>query len=146
MLRNYGYEVIDLGKDVQADKIIAAAKEHNASIIVLSALMTTTMMRMKDTIALKQKENLNYIDLFGLVHSHLHQFHTHFRLAQVSSAHEYLDIVTFYSDRSFLARRTASAASLEYPSAPISSAKLCVVTAPPIITFTLRFSFCFNAS
>ena len=64
-LRNYGYEVIDLGKDVQADKIIAAAKEHNASIIVLSALMTTTMMRMKDTIALKQKENLNVKVMIG---------------------------------------------------------------------------------
>ena len=65
MLRNYGYEVIDLGKDVPADKIIAAAKEHNASIIVLSALMTTTMMRMKDTIALKQKENLDVKVMIG---------------------------------------------------------------------------------
>ena len=65
MLRNYGYEVIDLGKDVPADKIIAAAKEHNASIIVLSALMTTTMLRMKDTIALKQKENLNVKVMIG---------------------------------------------------------------------------------
>ena len=65
MLRNYGYEVIDLGKDVPADKIIAAAKEHEASIIVLSALMTTTMMRMKDTIALKKKENLNVKVMIG---------------------------------------------------------------------------------
>lgn len=65
MLRNYGYEVIDLGKDVPADKIIEAAKEHNASIIVLSALMTTTMMRMKDTIALKEKENLDVKVMIG---------------------------------------------------------------------------------
>lgn len=65
MLRNYGYEVIDLGKDVPADKIIAAAKEHHASIIVLSALMTTTMMRMKDTIALKEKENLDVKVMIG---------------------------------------------------------------------------------
>lgn len=65
MLRNYGYEVIDLGKDVPADEIIAAAKEHNASIIVLSALMTTTMMRMKDTIALKKKENLDVKVMIG---------------------------------------------------------------------------------
>ena len=65
MLRNYGYEVIDLGKDVPADKIIAAAKENNASIIVLSALMTTTMMRMKDTIALKKKENLDVKVMIG---------------------------------------------------------------------------------
>ena len=65
MLRNYGYEVIDLGKDVPADAIIAAAKEHHASIIVLSALMTTTMMRMKDTIALKKKENLDVKVMIG---------------------------------------------------------------------------------
>lgn len=65
MLRNYGYEVIDLGKDVPADVIIAAAKEHHASIIVLSALMTTTMMRMKDTIALKKKENLDVKVMIG---------------------------------------------------------------------------------
>ena len=65
MLRNYGYDVIDLGKDVPADEIIAAAKEHNASIIVLSALMTTTMMRMKDTIALKEKEHLDVKVMIG---------------------------------------------------------------------------------
>ena len=65
MLRNYGYDVIDLGKDVPADEIIAAAKEHNASIIVLSALMTTTMMRMKDTNALKEKEHLEVKEMIG---------------------------------------------------------------------------------
>ena len=65
MLRNYGYDVIDLGKDVPADEIIAAAKEHNASIIVLSALITTTMMRMKDTIALKEKEHLDVKVMIG---------------------------------------------------------------------------------
>lgn len=58
MLRNYGYEVIDLGKDVPAADIIEAAKENGASIIALSALMTTTMMRMKDTVALRDAENL----------------------------------------------------------------------------------------
>lgn len=56
MLRNYGYPVIDLGKDVPARTIIDAAKDHDASIITLSALMTTTMMRMKDTIALRNAE------------------------------------------------------------------------------------------
>lgn len=65
MLRNYGYQVIDLGKDVPAPEIIKAARENNASIIVLSALMTTTMMRMKDTIALKEKENLNVKVMIG---------------------------------------------------------------------------------
>lgn len=47
MLKNYGYEVIDLGKDVDAQEIIDAAVEHDASVIGLSALMTTTMMEMK---------------------------------------------------------------------------------------------------
>ena len=56
MLRNYGYTVIDLGKDVPADDIIAAAEEHHADIIGLSALMTTTMMKMKEVVeAAKEK-------------------------------------------------------------------------------------------
>ena len=48
MLKNYGYNVIDLGKDVKKDIIIDTAIKHNAKVIGLSALMTTTMMRMKD--------------------------------------------------------------------------------------------------
>lgn len=50
MLKNYGFKVIDLGKDVPSQTIIDAAKEHNASIIALSALMTTTMQRMREVI------------------------------------------------------------------------------------------------
>lgn len=50
MLKNYGYRVVDLGKDVPAAKIIQAAKEERAAIIGLSALMTTTMMRMQDVV------------------------------------------------------------------------------------------------
>jgi 5-methyltetrahydrofolate--homocysteine methyltransferase len=46
LLRNYGFDVIDLGKDVPADRIIQAAKDNNADIIGLSALMTTTMTEM----------------------------------------------------------------------------------------------------
>ena len=46
MLKNYGYRVIDLGKDVTAEEIISVAKQENAKIIGLSALMTTTMMQM----------------------------------------------------------------------------------------------------
>lgn len=48
MLKNYGYKVIDLGKDVKKDTIIDVAIKEKADIIGLSALMTTTMMRMKD--------------------------------------------------------------------------------------------------
>nr|WP_302758168.1 homocysteine S-methyltransferase family protein [uncultured Megasphaera sp.] len=51
MLRNYGYKVIDLGKDVPAGKIIKTALCQKASVVGLSALMTTTMMHMKDVIA-----------------------------------------------------------------------------------------------
>lgn len=59
MLRNYGFRVIDLGKDVPKEDIIRAAKENNASIIALSALMTTTMQRMKEVIAYAKAENVN---------------------------------------------------------------------------------------
>jgi 5-methyltetrahydrofolate--homocysteine methyltransferase len=52
MLKNYGYRVIDLGKDVPAETIVDAAMSEHAAIIGLSALMTTTMMRMQDVIAL----------------------------------------------------------------------------------------------
>ncbi len=50
MLKNYGYQVIDLGKDVETDEIIRVAKEEDADIIALSALMTTTMTQMQKVI------------------------------------------------------------------------------------------------
>ncbi|MBR4708261.1 MAG: homocysteine S-methyltransferase family protein [Pseudobutyrivibrio sp.] len=52
MLKNYGFNVIDLGKDVPAETIIDKAVEVDADIIGLSALMTTTMMRMDDVVKL----------------------------------------------------------------------------------------------
>ncbi|MBQ7147873.1 MAG: homocysteine S-methyltransferase family protein [Pseudobutyrivibrio sp.] len=52
MLKNYGFNVIDLGKDVPAETIIDKAVEVKADIIGLSALMTTTMMRMDDVVKL----------------------------------------------------------------------------------------------
>ncbi|MBR1854568.1 MAG: cobalamin-dependent protein, partial [Lachnospiraceae bacterium] len=55
MLKNYGFKVIDLGKDVPAETILQTAKEQNAQIIALSALMTTTMQRMREVIE-KAKE------------------------------------------------------------------------------------------
>lgn len=51
MLQNYGYEVIDLGKDVPKEEIVEKAMETNASVIGLSALMTTTMQEMKEVVA-----------------------------------------------------------------------------------------------
>lgn len=58
MLKNYGFKVVDLGKDVSGEQIVAAAREHNARIIALSALMTTTMQRMREVIELVKKEKI----------------------------------------------------------------------------------------
>lgn len=55
MLKNYGYRVIDLGKDVSTDLIIKTAMKESADIIALSALMTTTMVEMKNVVK-KAKE------------------------------------------------------------------------------------------
>ncbi|MBU8901115.1 MAG: homocysteine S-methyltransferase family protein [Victivallales bacterium] len=58
MLRNYGFEVVDLGKDVSAAKIINAVKKHKARIVGLSALMTTTMINMEEVVKLAKEEGL----------------------------------------------------------------------------------------
>ena len=55
MLEGAGFEVIDVGIDVPVEKFVETAKERDASIIGLSALLTTTMVSMKDVIkALKE--------------------------------------------------------------------------------------------
>lgn len=56
MLKNYGYNVIDLGKDVPAELIVDTAMKEGAKVIGLSALMTTTMMRMKDVVELSKEK------------------------------------------------------------------------------------------
>ena len=58
MLRNYGYRVIDLGKNVPADEIIDTALEKDAAVVALSALMTTTMVNMKKV--LRRAEERQY--------------------------------------------------------------------------------------
>jgi 5-methyltetrahydrofolate--homocysteine methyltransferase len=58
LLENYGFKVIDLGKDVKADVILERAALENADIIGLSALMTTTMPRMQEVIAGVQARGL----------------------------------------------------------------------------------------
>ena len=50
MLKNYGYPVIDMGKDIAPEEIVRVAMDENAAVIGLSALMTTTMMRMQDVV------------------------------------------------------------------------------------------------
>lgn len=55
ILENYGYEVIDLGKDVPIEKVVAEARKHEIKMVGLSALMTTTVVNMEKTIkALKE--------------------------------------------------------------------------------------------
>jgi len=56
LLENYGFDVLDLGRDVSPEKVLAAAKETGAPIVGLSALMTTTVPSMEKTIALLRKE------------------------------------------------------------------------------------------
>ncbi len=59
MIKGAGYEVIDLGVDVPADKIVAAVKEHNAPFLGLSALLTTTMRNMREVIDKLKAEGLD---------------------------------------------------------------------------------------
>ena len=58
MLEGAGFEVIDLGVDVSPDRYVAAVKEHHPDLIGLSALLTTTMLRMKDIILALQAAGL----------------------------------------------------------------------------------------
>ncbi|ADU64124.1 MAG: homocysteine S-methyltransferase family protein [Pseudodesulfovibrio sp.] len=65
MLKNYGFDVVDLGKDVAAERIVDAAQERGAAIIGLSALMTTTMVRMEDTVRLVRERGLKTKVIIG---------------------------------------------------------------------------------
>lgn len=58
MLKNYGFRVVDLGKDVPKEAIVEAAREHHADIIALSALMTTTMKQMKEVIEYAKEQGV----------------------------------------------------------------------------------------
>jgi 5-methyltetrahydrofolate--homocysteine methyltransferase len=50
MLEGAGFEVVDLGADVSTEKYVAAVKEHQPDLVACSALLTTTMPRMKNVI------------------------------------------------------------------------------------------------
>ncbi len=56
LLESHGYPVLDLGRDVAPESVLSAAKESGAMLVGLSALMTTTVPAMEDTIALLKKE------------------------------------------------------------------------------------------
>ena len=65
MLKNHGFTVADLGKDVTAENIVAEAKRLDADVIALSALMTTTMRSMADVVELCKKENVRAKVMIG---------------------------------------------------------------------------------
>jgi len=78
LLENYGYNVIDLGKDVPPENVVDAVIENNATICALSALMTTTVPAMEDTVKLVKSKapwcktvvggavlNLEYANMIG---------------------------------------------------------------------------------
>ena len=58
LLENYGYPVVDLGKDVEPAAVVEAAKRHSAPLVGLSALMTTTLGSMEETIRLLRAEQV----------------------------------------------------------------------------------------
>lgn len=78
LLENYAFDVIDLGKDVPPEKIVKVAKEQKVKLVGLSALMTTTVVSMEETIKQLRKEvsdckvmvggavlNQEYADMIG---------------------------------------------------------------------------------
>ena len=65
ILRNHGYNVIDIGKNVKKEKIIETALREKADIIGLSALMTTTMEEMRSVVAIRNKRAPNIKIIIG---------------------------------------------------------------------------------
>ncbi|MBZ4686537.1 MAG: methyltransferase cognate corrinoid protein [Clostridiales bacterium] len=58
MMESAGFKVINMGVDVSAEKFVEAVKEHKPQVVALSALLTTTMLAMKDVIELLKEEGL----------------------------------------------------------------------------------------
>ncbi|MCX7635768.1 MAG: corrinoid protein [Syntrophales bacterium] len=65
MLRNHGFAVTDLGKDVPTEGIVAAVKELRPHVVGLSALMTTTMTVMEEVIGAVRREGLSTPFILG---------------------------------------------------------------------------------
>ncbi len=65
LLKNYGFDIMDLGKDVPNEVILEKAEEFRADIIALSSLMTTTMQMMKEFMDLLKEKNRKYEVLVG---------------------------------------------------------------------------------
>ncbi len=65
LLENYGFEVIDLGKDVHEDDVVNAVRRGNIKLVGLSALMTTTVRSMEQTIKALRDNDLDCIVMVG---------------------------------------------------------------------------------
>lgn len=65
LMENYGYEVVDLGKDVPIEKVVETAREQNIKMVGLSALMTTTVANMEKTIKALKDAGLDCITAVG---------------------------------------------------------------------------------
>jgi len=65
MMEGAGFEVIDIGNDVDTEKLLSTAKEKNADIICMSALLTTTMPFMEVTIKAIREQGLSYKTMVG---------------------------------------------------------------------------------
>ncbi|MBE6398945.1 MAG: 5-methyltetrahydrofolate--homocysteine methyltransferase [Lentisphaerae bacterium] len=65
VMRNYGFDVIDLGKDVPPEVILDHAAANQVKLIGLSALMTTTMGAMRETVALAKQRNMDVKFIVG---------------------------------------------------------------------------------
>jgi 5-methyltetrahydrofolate--homocysteine methyltransferase len=63
MMVGAGFDVVDLGTDVKPEAFVAAAKENNANIIALSALLTTTMVNMKAVVEAAKAEGLDNVKI-----------------------------------------------------------------------------------
>ena len=67
LFENYGYDVIDLGKDVPAQTVLDAVKADDVRLVVLSALMTTTVPAMEKTIELLHENTSARVMVGGAV-------------------------------------------------------------------------------
>lgn len=65
LLENYGYDMIDLGRDVPPEAVVQAVREHDVRLVGLSALMTTTLCSMEETIAALRAANLPCLVMVG---------------------------------------------------------------------------------
>lgn len=65
LLENYGYQIIDLGKDVSPETVVETAKKEKVKLVGLSALMTTTVKSMEDTITALKREGVPCMVMVG---------------------------------------------------------------------------------